>query len=122
MTSRERVVSARAFSMRVSFSPTLRNVSSSSPALAGDFVAVAGHRHHPVATQAAVVVDVLVTAGNAQHALSPHLHQRMFDATLVAVVDAAGGKAFAHSVLLVDFAQKLQPSVRGQMSAIEVGD
>ena len=75
----------------------------------------------PVPEQVVMVVDVLVSQCQGEHALAHRLLHAVFDADLAAVVCEAPGEAGHDTEAFFEFAQEHDAGVRGDRSPVESG-
>ena len=84
-------------------------------------IAADGGLHQHVATQRLVVVQILVAAAQAVHALREKLLQAVFDATGLAWIGQRSRRRAGQADVAIDLAQQHQAAVAAQLSAAEVG-
>ena len=83
--------------------------------------ASASRRQQGIVAQPVVVVDVLVTKGDAENALAQHDGKGMFDEILVAVIGETSGQLLAEPVCPVDFPEQQGTTLAGKVAAAEIG-
>ena len=83
---------------------------------------VCGHRDERVAPQRVMIVEILVTGGQAQHALGKELAEGMLDKEGLACVAKTGGQAAGQSQGAVELTQQEQTAIAAEVSSGEIGD
>ena len=77
------------------------------------------HRHHRIAPQLVVIVDVFIAERDPKHALADQRRYQMFDQLRSAAIDKARGKPLNQPDRTIRRPQQQCPRVRGDRSAIK---
>ena len=80
------------------------------------------HRHHRVLAQLVVVVEILITQRQPEHALRDQIQQRVLDLLGAAVVGEASGEPLHDPSPLFHLLQQQRSPVGGDVAPVEAPD
>jgi len=78
--------------------------------------------HEDIVAKSVVIVKVFVAEAEAEDALLEEGDERMLDALGIAMIGEAGGELFKQAELGFDFTQQKGTGIRGDATAVEIGE